>query len=102
MEVVKRERPVCAPKRARAGLKCKAVIGAMGDFFSEALPSKRRFRFEEHLRGCPECERFLRTYERTVEAMRDVLSSRAPTPVLRLRKPARGLHDVEVTDELLN
>lgn len=102
MEVVKQERPLSVRKRTRAELTCEDAVRTMGDFLSDALSPERYSHFEQHLKACRECGRFLRTYKKTIEAMRNVLSSHPSTPVLRLRKPARELYDVEFTDELLN
>ena len=74
----------------------------MGGFFSGALPPKRRLDVEQHLKDCAECDAFLRTYEKTIEAMRQALTGDLPAPVLRLRKPPQDHYRVKLTDELLN
>ena len=75
----------------------------MGDFFSATLSPERRLHFEQHLKSCPECAAFLRTYKKTIEAMRHDLGSHScSTPILKLRKPPQDRYDVKLTEELLN
>ena len=102
MEVVKRKR-LRAAKFTTAELTCREAVGAIGDFFSATLSSECRLHFEEHLKCCAECAAFLRTYKKTIEAMRDALKNHLrPTPVLKLRKPPQEHYDLKLTEELLN
>lgn len=75
----------------------------MGDFSSATLSPARHLHFERHLESCPECAAFLRTYKKTIEAMRHDLGSHSwSTPILKLRKPPHDRYDVKLTEELLS
>lgn len=38
----------------------------MVDYFDGTLPRAQRRRFDSHLNSCPDCVRYLKSYERTV------------------------------------
>ena len=50
---------------------CREVIGFLGSYVDEELPSDVRRRFEEHLATCPKCSAYLDTYRRTVHLVKD-------------------------------
>ena len=103
MKVAKVKRLAPVAKSTPTELTCKEEVNAIGDFLSASLSVERRFHFERHLEGCPECAVFLRTYEKTIAAMRHNMKSYfPPTPVLKLRKPPPQQDRSGRVNELLN
>lgn len=103
MQVAKQKRPLRAAKSMRAELTCRDAVSAMGDFFSAALSPQCRLHFQDHLKDCPDCGAFLRTYKKTIEAMRHApRSDLPPRPLLKLRKPSQEHQPVKLADDLLN
>jgi anti-sigma factor RsiW len=64
---------------------CRDVVGFLMDYISGDLEAGERARFEEHLRSCPQCVAYLRSYRDAVE----------------LGKDAFELTDASVPDELV-
>lgn len=46
---------------------CREFSDFMGDYLAGELPDGPRRVFEEHLRECGDCARYLESYRRTVE-----------------------------------
>jgi hypothetical protein len=75
----------------------------MGDFVSASISLAHRLQFEEHLKDCGECAVFLRTYKKTVEAMRIALKTHVqPTPLVKLRTLTPDDRQLKLTDDRLN
>ena len=46
---------------------CRECIDFLLDYLSEQLPAEQRVTLEAHLRECPECVAYLKSYESTVK-----------------------------------
>jgi len=46
---------------------CREFADFIGDYLTDDLPSTVRAGFERHLELCPNCRRYLRSYEETVK-----------------------------------
>ena len=46
---------------------CREFSDLIGDYLADELPSTVRTGFERHLELCPNCGRYLRSYEETVK-----------------------------------
>jgi anti-sigma factor RsiW len=53
-----------------AGLRCGQVLAALSDYLDGELDSTRVSQIEEHLLGCPNCERFGRHFGSMVVSLR--------------------------------
>ena len=49
-------------------MNCRELTEFLLDYDSDELPAEVRAHFEEHLRRCPECVCYLKTYQATVRA----------------------------------
>ncbi len=49
-------------------MNCRELTEFLLDYDSDELPVEVREHFEEHLRRCPECVCYLKTYQATVRA----------------------------------
>ena len=56
---------------------CKDEITLIGDYLSEKLNRRILAAFEDHLKSCPDCAAFLRTYKKTIEMTRSFLRLQA-------------------------
>lgn len=45
---------------------CREFADFMIDYLSGELPSANRVRFDDHLRACQNCQRYLKAYEHSV------------------------------------
>jgi anti-sigma factor RsiW len=54
---------------------CKQLTEFIADYRSETLPPAARAEFEAHLAECPDCLRYLQTYEDTVRLARGVFAA---------------------------
>jgi anti-sigma factor RsiW len=61
------------------GLKCGAVLAALGDYVDGALTPEEKARVEAHVSGCTHCERFGGSFAAMVDAVRVQLRE-PPTP----------------------
>jgi len=46
---------------------CREFIDVLSDYLSQELPAQQRATFEAHLRECPDCVAYLKSYEDTVK-----------------------------------
>lgn len=53
-----------------AYLTCREFIDFIEEYRDKRLEKAVRSSFEEHLKLCPECERYLETYETSTEVLR--------------------------------
>ena len=45
---------------------CRQLSEFVSDYLENRLPAEERARFEEHIRDCPECQVYLRTFKATM------------------------------------
>jgi hypothetical protein len=69
-----------APK-ATADQTCKQITALVYDYCNDALASPIKRAFERHLRLCPDCVSFLKTYRKTVRTTRWLRASDIPPGV---------------------
>jgi anti-sigma factor RsiW len=76
-----------------SGMTCRDLVEFLIDYLSDELPIDRRRRIEQHLKDCPPCEAYLKTYRLTIKLTRQLPRSAPPPPQLmeRLRAAAQGL-----------
>jgi anti-sigma factor RsiW len=48
------------------GLTCREFVEFLADFLSDHLPAEQHSAFEAHLRACPDCAHYARSYATTV------------------------------------
>lgn len=89
------------PKKARGkpvqdSLTCRSATSLIAEYLSAELDPGRETVFEEHLRACPDCLAFLKTYKKTIELTRSFLAAEPAEltlqgirSVLRGKTPAR-------------
>jgi predicted anti-sigma-YlaC factor YlaD len=53
---------------------CKNEVALMSAYLSNSLNARIAAGFETHLRDCSDCRAFLRTYKKTIEAMKRFLN----------------------------
>lgn len=66
-----------------SSLTCREFIEFLDDYVRNDLPAGRREAFESHVRGCPDCETYLKTYLETVRLAQSSLgveSADGPPP----------------------
>ncbi len=51
-------------------IKCSELIDFIADYLSNELPASERSEFDRHLKVCPPCQVYLKTYEETIRACR--------------------------------
>lgn len=51
---------------------CEEIASLILDYLTRELDPETASAFEEHLRLCPDCVAFLKTYEKTVQATRSL------------------------------
>jgi anti-sigma factor RsiW len=54
--------------RRRADLECQQVVELVTDYLEGVLSRSDRRRFETHLRGCPNCTKYLEQMRATIRA----------------------------------
>ncbi|MEV6861730.1 zf-HC2 domain-containing protein [Streptosporangium subroseum] len=62
---------------------CREVLGLVTDYLEEALPARRRRRFESHLAGCAGCLGHLEQVRATIKALGHLGTDGVPERVLR-------------------
>nr|WP_245878670.1 zf-HC2 domain-containing protein [Streptosporangium subroseum] len=62
---------------------CREVLGLVTDYLEEALPARRRRRFESHLAGCAGCLGYLEQVRATIKALGHLGTDGVPERVLR-------------------
>jgi anti-sigma factor (TIGR02949 family) len=55
---------------------CKKVLDALAEYLEGDLTPEDQERFERHMQDCPPCDAFLKTYRKSGELAREVLSTR--------------------------
>ena len=60
---------------------CKEITGLILDYLNDTLSPSVRRDFNRHLRICPDCVAFLRTYEKTASVTRSVRIEELPPKV---------------------
>jgi len=83
MAQFKRARPA-EPKQSR--ITCQAVTSLLVDYLDGELVPEAALSLQRHLRDCPDCVAFLRTYKKTVQATRSLRYEDIPA---RLRERVR-------------
>jgi len=58
---------------------CRELIEFLDDYIADALPAAVRREFEWHLKLCPACREYLRTYRRTIDLERRSLADVDPS-----------------------
>jgi hypothetical protein len=58
----------------RTDTTCEDAIVLFADYLSSNLSAGMATVFEQHLKDCPDCVAFLRTYKKTIEVTREFLS----------------------------
>ena len=60
---------------------CKEVTGLIGDYLNDRLTPAIRREFTRHLRICPDCVNFVKTYQKTITATQSVPIEGIPSGV---------------------
>ena len=60
-------------RRKQASMTCKQEVALIADYVCGQLSSVDNAAFEAHLRVCPDCTAFLRTYKKTIDLTRSFL-----------------------------
>jgi anti-sigma factor RsiW len=53
-------------------LVCRQAVALVTDYLDDVLPRRQRRRFEAHLRGCPNCRRYLEQIRLTIDTVGQV------------------------------
>lgn len=86
------------PSAERSG-RCVRLFAALSDYIDEELDLPRCRAIERHMDGCPNCVRFLKSLERTVQRLRRVDTGRIDArEAARLRAALRTEYDRLVAD----
>ncbi len=56
---------------------CREVIGFLSDYVSAALPPEQRAALDAHMRRCPNCATYLRSYQDTIKIGKQACAGRA-------------------------
>ena len=48
---------------------CRELVEVITDYLEGTLPEVDRIRFEDHLKTCPHCRRYLEQFRQTVSAL---------------------------------
>jgi anti-sigma factor RsiW len=59
---------------------CRELVEFLNDYVDGDLPSEQRQRFDEHLGICPECRRYLDSYEKTIRASKSAAIDEVEIP----------------------
>ena len=70
-----------AARRSTSNRTCREVTTLIDDYLRGALPGPVRRDLERHLRLCPDCVSFLKTYRKTVRATQSLGDEDIPRPV---------------------
>jgi predicted anti-sigma-YlaC factor YlaD len=67
--------------RTRRELTCRELADFLADYLEGTMARGRRDAFDAHLRGCPDCAAYLRTYAETIRLAKDACGPPdAPVP----------------------
>lgn len=74
-------------------MNCRELAELLIDYVAEELPAERRRHIEQHLKLCPPCEAYLKTYRLTIKLTRCLPRDTPPPPQLmaRLRSAVEGM-----------
>jgi anti-sigma factor RsiW len=64
-------------KTSELDYSCQAAISLIGEYLSGSLDPLTRASLDTHLGNCPDCSAFLKTYKKTIEAIRVFLKLQA-------------------------
>jgi anti-sigma factor RsiW len=67
---------------------CRNAISFLAEYLEDALPAEQRATFERHLRRCPYCRDYLKTYQDTVRLSQAVAD---PTLDPTIEEPPKEL-----------
>jgi hypothetical protein len=62
---------------------CKEITELISDYLNNHLEARLKRQFEQHLRICPDCVAFLKTFRKTIFAVRSVRAEDLPENVRR-------------------
>jgi hypothetical protein len=68
-------------KQARADVSCKSITDLIWRYVGGRLESNLKLEFEKHLRLCPDCVNFLKTYKKTISLARSIRADALPAIV---------------------
>jgi len=71
-----------SPLLSRKPLMCQEVVELVTDYLEDALPRRRRRRFDAHLAGCEHCTEYLRQMRETIR-LTGTLTDEDLTPEMR-------------------
>jgi anti-sigma factor RsiW len=75
----------------RAAMTCERVTALIRDYLAGELNPDITTAFEEHLRRCPDCVAFLKTYQKTTEAIQALHHEDLPADMqIRVRQFLRA------------
>jgi anti-sigma factor RsiW len=62
-------------------MNCREMAAFLMDYMSGELPADQQARFDDHLRRCPECVCYLKSYAFTVKACHEAGAARDVPPL---------------------
>ena len=60
---------------------CKQIAALVFDYLNDELSPRRKRDFQLHLKTCPDCVNFLKTYKKTIQATGTLYPNDMPTEV---------------------
>ena len=85
------QKPTQQANAPRARLTCEQVTNLIRDYLSGELTPEVTATFEDHLRRCPDCVAFLKTYQQTVQAVQSLSYEEIPSEMqIRVRQFLRS------------
>jgi hypothetical protein len=74
---------------------CKEIADLVSNYLNNSLAGRVRRRFDEHLKICPDCVAFLKTFQKTISVIHSVRAEDMPEKMRRnildfLQSRARG------------
>ena len=79
--------------RLRRELSCRELVELVTDYFEEALPARKRRRFERHIAGCDGCTHYLEQMRTTVALTARLTTEDVPPEAMQsLLAAFRGWH----------
>jgi hypothetical protein len=73
--------------QTNADISCKSITDLIWKYLGGRLDPNLKLEFEAHLRICPDCVNFLKTYNKTISLARSIRSDELPA---RLRANVRA------------
>src|SRR5262245_55240629 len=68
-------------KQSRADVSCKSITDLIWEYVGGWLESNIKLEFEKHLRICPDCVNFLKTYKKTISLAHSIRADAIPAKV---------------------